>query len=268
MRIPSPLAALAVAAVAGHIVAGGLPGSLGFDSAAFRADADTHARRSLLARIPQGASVQAPDPLLPHLSERRSVHRAPPPERGTEFVALDVAHRRLFARQESLLRTVQEPIVRSWLARRDHRVVFAARDLILLRRGRSPRGGLAARYLQGSAPPDSGQALSACLAVLGAELSGELLHLQLVARGACPHDLAIRLGASAREGRADLLCDGLLSPAHLRRGDSVRSTHALSAAERQAILARGLYLGALRSSGARPEPDDPKSLRVPVRVLR
>jgi hypothetical protein len=268
MRTAVVLAAMSAAAVAGHVLAGGLPGSITFDGAAFRADADTRARRALLAHIPEGASVQAPDPLLPHLSERRSVHRAPPPDRGTEFVALDVAHRRLFARQESLLRTVQEPVVRSWLARPEHRVVFAARDLILLRRGLSPRGGLGARYLEGRAPIESGQALSACLAVRGAELSGEQLHLRLVARAACPHDLAIRFGASARPSRADLLFDGLLSPAHLRPGDAVRSTHALAPAERAAIVAHGLYVGALRSSGARPEPGDPKSLHVPVRLVR
>jgi hypothetical protein len=59
--------------------------------------------------------------------------------------------------------------------------------------------------------------------------------------------------------------DGLLSPAHLRRGDLVQSVHVLEPGLRALIAARGLRLGVLRQSGARPEPDDPMSVAIPLR---
>lgn len=262
----APLA-LVPPALAASALAGGLPWSRDFEAAAFRADAATRARSAVLARIPEGASVQAPDPLLPHLAERRRVHRVPPPERATDFVVLEVAHRARFAHDETLLRTFEEPLVRRWLARRDHRVVLAVGDLIVLRRGQSPRGGLARRYFAGIAPTSAGRALCACLAVRAAELQGDSLTLEFVANSACPDDLALRLGADIRPERVDLLFDGLLSPANLSRGDIVRSTHELSASERRSIMRHGLQVGALRSSGARPDPSDPHSVPVQVRIV-
>ena len=116
------------------------------------------------------------------------------------------------------------------------------------------------------APPDAGRPLTDCLAVRTAELYEKRLELELVARASCPSDLAIRFGAETKPERVDLLFDGLLSPSHVARGDLLRSRHALSASERRAILERGLYVGALRSSGARPRPQDPTSLPVPVRI--
>jgi uncharacterized membrane protein len=261
------LCALLLCSLAGHVLAGGLPGAPAFSLADFRADRATAARRAVIARVGRSASVQAPDALLPHLSERRLVHRAPPPERKTDFVALDVTHRRQFARRDTLLRTVQEPLVRRWLARPDHRVVLAAGDLILLQRNLSPRGGLVRRYFTGVASPDVGRALTSCLAIRNAELSSDDLRLHFVARSSCPDDLALRLGSTPRPARTDLLFDGLLSPAHLARGDAVVSTHPLTATERNAIT-EGLYLGTIRSSGARPRPSDPTSLLIRVQVQK
>jgi len=267
-RFASPigLATLLLASAVGSVIAGGLPWSRDFAAAEFRGDRVTGVRRAAIARVGSSASVQAPDALLPHLSERRSVHRAPPPDRGTEFVVLDVSHRRRFAGNGSLLRTVEEPIARAWLARPDRRVVFAQEDLLILRRGLSPRGGLVRRYFAGVAPPDSGRSLCSCLAVREAELHERRLQIELVARATCPTDLAIRFGPDATPTRVDLLFDGLLSPAHLSRGDLLHSTHVLSAAERAAIVQHGLHVGALRSSGARPRPHDPISLPVRLRL--
>lgn len=59
-----------------------------------------------------------------------------------------------------------------------------------------------------------------------------------------------------------------IRPAHLSRGDLMRSVHALSAREREAIALRGLEVGALRSSGARPRPSDPRSVPVRLRSVR
>jgi uncharacterized membrane protein len=253
--------ALLVTSLAGSVIAGGLPWSRDFDPGAFHADAATGSRQHALAAITPGASVQAPDALLPHLCERRIVHRAPPPPRGTDFVVLDIDHRRRFARQETLLRTTEEPVMRRWLSRADHALVAQDERLLVLQRGGTPRSGLARRYLVGTLPPSEGVALTDCLAIRAAEL-GESLRLEFVARGACPADLAVRLGSARQPTRVDLLFEGCLSPVHLRAGDRLRSPHALSPTERAAILASGLHVGLLRASGAPPRSEDP--VTVPV----
>src|SRR5690606_5560195 len=108
------------------------PLSRDFDRAAFEPDAASYAARKVLAAIPDAASVQAPDPLLPHVAERPIVRRAPPPEAGTDYVVLDVSHRERYARSEDLLRTMEEPIVRRWLARPDHALLVYAPPYALL----------------------------------------------------------------------------------------------------------------------------------------
>lgn len=260
-----PPAALCAAAFVANVLVGGLPWSHDFVARDFRPGRDTAARSRVLAAIGPGVSVQAPDALLPHLIGRPAVFRAPPPEREADVVVLDVTHRRLFAQREDLLRTAQEPNVRRWLAREDHQLALAAGDQLVLYRGRPPRAGLARKYLLGPAPPGRGKRLAACLELRAAELHARAVTLELVARGPCPSDLALRLGADSRPRRVDLLFDGLLSPAHLRPGELLRSRHALDVAERAAIDRRGLHVGALRSSGARPEPADPISVEAPLR---
>lgn len=274
-RIPSwrgaraaGLCALLLAAAVSNVFAGGLPWSRDFVASDFAPDSATNSARQVISLIGPDASVQAPDALLPHLAQRSLVCRVPPPERGTDFVVLDLGHRARFAQQENLLRTIEEPLVRMWLARVDHGLVFADHKLLVMRRGISPRAGLVQRYFAGFASPASGLALTDCLAVQHAELKDTRLELLLVARYACPRDLALRLGADDKPARVELLFDGLLSPAHLTRGDLVRSSYQLSSAERDAIVMRGLHVGALRSSGARPRAFDPVSVEVPLRVLR
>jgi hypothetical protein len=162
------------------------------------------------------------------------------------------------------LRTVEEPVVRDWLAKPNFQVLVATPELLLLERGADPRGGVARRYLVGTASPDVGTPLCGCLAVRSARLRGDDLVLDLVARDACPSDLALRLGVGWRPRRVDLLMDGVVSPAQLRRGDRVRSVHALEPGLRRMLVARGLRLGVLRQSGARPEHGDPMSVPVPL----
>jgi hypothetical protein len=181
---------------------------------------------------------------------------------------LDVSHRRRFAHSEDLLRTIEEPVTRAWLARADHQLLVASGDLLLLRRGRPSRAGLVRRYLAGVAPAASGTKLCACLAVRGARLHARSLVLELVASGACPSDLALRIETTERPSRVDLPFDGLLSPAQLMAGDWLRSRHLLSDDEHRAVALDGqVRIGALRASGARPEPSDPISVRVPVRTM-
>lgn len=259
------LAALAILALASHAVAGGTPLSFDFDAPAFARDHRSDGARAIVARIGPTASVQAPYPLLSHLAERTVLRRTTSPESGTDFYVLDVAHRRRFAGDEDLIRTVEEPRVRDWMARADHRLVLAEGDYYLLERGHAPRTGLGGRALVGRADPSEGQALCGCLAVRGATLAGEVLELALIARGPCPADLALRIGTTDRPRRVDLPFGGWLSPAHLEAGDLAVSRHRVRGAELAAIRAHGLRVGAIRQSGARPEPQDPNSVSVTLR---
>jgi len=227
-----------------------------------RPDERSAQARRIVAAVPQARSVQGPGFLLAHLAERSLVYRGPPPDRQASFVILDVSHRRRYARQETLLRTREEPIVRRWLARPDHALVRLERDFLLLRRGRSPRRGLGARAIRGTTSPDQGDALSACLALRGASLAGARLHLDLVARAPCPADIGLRIGTADKPRRVDLLFDGLFSPVHLRPGDLVRSSHPLDPTERAAALQGELRVGLLRSGGARIDRADPLSVAV------
>jgi uncharacterized membrane protein len=270
-RAPLMSAAVLVPALIAHFVAGGTPLSRDFPVSAFVRDEFTRDAEQIVARIEANdaahgrSSVQGPDALLPHLAERKKVHRGPPPDRGDDFVVLDIGYRARFRHQEALVRTDEEPIVRDWLVRPGYGVIAATPSLLLLKHGADPREGeVARRYLVGTADPDVGTRLTACLAVRSARLRGDTLVLDLVAGGDCPRDLVLRLGVGWRARRVDPLMDGVLSPAHLRRGDRVRSEHELEPGLRRMIVERGLRLGVLRQSGARPEPSDPMSVEVPL----
>jgi uncharacterized membrane protein len=250
------------AAAAASVIAGGMPWSLDYRPRQFTEDEGSRHAARIVGAIPDRATIQAPDRLLPHLAERRRLNRLPPPEHGADFLVLDIGHRRRYAHTEDLVRTEEEPGVRDWFARDDHALVMVEGDLVLLQRGRSPREGLGGRYLTGRASETSGRPVTDCLSVLGADLESDRVCLDLKARGPCPRDLVIRLGTEVRSRRVDLLFDGLLSPVHLRRGDRLRSCHPLDPEERRAIEDKGLRVGALRQSGCRPRHADPISVRV------
>jgi uncharacterized membrane protein len=266
-----------------HHALGGSPLSRDFERAAFVADASTAAARKVLARIPSNASVQAPDALLSHLAERHDVRRAPPPESGSEFTVLDVSHRQRYARKETLLRTSEEPLVRAWLARRDQALWVYAPPYALFARsgveGQSAEATSAARGASDSTKLPCVQAapsaatpgaadtiptrpLTSCLANEGASLRGLQLRLRLRAFAPCPADLALRFGPDAMPARVELLCDGALSPARLRAGDVIVSDYTVTPREAQALYERGLFIGALRASGAPVAGDDPAAIPV------
>lgn len=247
-----------------NLFGGAYPWCVRFDRSAFAADARTEQARRVVAAIAPHASVQAPDALLPHLIERAAVYRVPPPDDNADFVVLDVTHRARYDGREDLLRTIEEPLVRRWLARRDYGLVLAERDFLVFQRGREPREGPAARYLSGLPVGDYGTALTRCLSVISAWLYPQGLELELAAHAPCPADLALRIGIAQDRPRVDLLFDGLLSPA-LLRDERVFSWHALTHAERESIVEHGLLLGALRSSGAPPEYGDP--IDQPIAVI-
>jgi len=242
-----------------------MPWSLVYPAHAFVSDEYSKSSQRTIAVIPQKASVQAPDRLLPHLAERLEVHRAPPPEYETAYVVIDLSHRLRYANSEDLLRTIEEPTVRNWFARSDHALIHEEPDLAVFERNKPVREGLVKRYYVGTADPDKGIRITGCLSILDASLQGYALTIDFVASGMCPNDLAIRLGSIPKSKRVDLLFDGLLSPVHLRAGDRVKSIHSLTVREREAILVNGLYVGALRQSGTRPDHDDPVSVLVPLK---
>lgn len=250
-----------------HFALGGSPLSRDFERAAFRPDAATLAAREVLAQIPAGASVEAPDALLPHLAERLELHRAPPPLHGAAFVVVDVSHRARFARREDLLRTSEEPFVRELAARDNNGLVVYAPPYALFARDQPARSALAARACFVSAPtrPAQENAINACLTALDARLDAGRLSLVLRAERDCPTDLALRLGSEQSPYHVELLCGGKLSPAQLRAGDLVETVVTLNAAEQKLAQAGAIWLGAVRADGKTLDAADPLAVRIPVR---
>ncbi len=256
--------AAAIALGIAHFALAGLPWSRDFERSAFKADAQTQAAQQILSRIPAGASVQAPDALLPHLAERKVLRRKPPPEADTPYLVLDLSHRERFLHSENLLRTVQEPLARAWLSRPDQQLlVYALPYALFERTGNARASSRLARYFVKQV---DGQAtelkLAACLSLAGVALRERALTLTFRAHAACAPDLALRIGASRRPARVDLLFDGALSPALLVAGDLLRSQHELDEGTQLAIARNGLWLGLLRESGAPPEASDPIALKI------
>lgn len=219
---------------------------------------DVAALDRLVAAVPARASAQAPDPILPHLATRHVLHRAAPFAHDDDAIVLDLGHRLRFAHSEDLLRTTEEPVARTVLARLDRRVVSVAGPYLLLLRDRNARVHNVDRM---RIPPrrEPPVRLCDCLSVLRVVRAQGRVAVDLVATGPCPSDLALRLGPGERPRRVDLLFDGQLSPAHLRAGDFVRSYH-----DDPSPGARTIHVGVLRSSGARPAPEDPFDVALPI----
>lgn len=260
----TPAVLLALSLAIGHLIAGGTPLSADFDASAYTNDERSAEAAKLIALIPPDAPVQTPDELLPHLAERFGVHRIRSTDRGARFIVFDLSHRKRFFGDESLLRTLEEPIVRNWLAK-DVAVRHVGERYLLLERGADPRTGLGAQAivahgetLDATSSSNAPERLCDCLELLAARRIENGIELDLRARSACPHDLALRLGEEPQPKRVELLFEGILSPAHLQPGDRLRSRHRLDP------HGETLYVGALRSSGARPEKRDPIALPVAI----
>lgn len=264
LAIDGPMALpLVSASIVAFAVGGGFPLCGGFDARAFARDDNTEIASEMVSIVGPVRSIQAPDALLAHFAARPDLRRAPPPEQNTDFVILELSHRRRLLHDEDLIRTDEEPIARNWLARTDHALRAMGGDYALLERDADPRDGIGfARFVTPGGDASVGRALCSCLAITGARIEGEDLELDLVARAECPSDLALRVGVGYRPRRVDLVAEGTISPAHLIAGDRIRSVHALTERERDAIVREGLRIGALRESGAPPEPGDPPAVDV------
>jgi uncharacterized membrane protein len=258
------LAAMLLSAAVAHALIGGTPLSRDWDPAPFARDARTEAAERAVAHIPEGRSVQAPYALMPHLAEREFVRKPPPPDMNTDFVILDGRHREAFRGDEDLIRTEEEPVLRDWLAKPSYGLVAREGPFYVLRRGVRTRDTVGGAFLRGRAFPDDATRIAACLGVRSAAVRDGKLVLSLVAKDACPSDLAVRLGCAWDPERVDLLFDGLLSPVLLERGDLLESTHDLSTEERACAFAGRMRIGTLRSSGARPDHEDPISVPLAV----
>ncbi len=257
------LAAMLIASALAHVAVGGSPLGLRYDAEAYVDSPRTSAIRRVIAVIPEGASVQAPERMLAHFAERRVLRRPPPPELNTDYVVLDAWSRRVHRHHEALLRTEEEPTLRDWLARTDHALIAAEEDFYVLQRGGNADENVArARFVTGTARPDDGRPLARCLSLIDATLHAHDLVLTLAARAPCETDLALRIGWGFRPGRVDLIAEGALSPALFRSGDRITSVHPLSEEELRQIHAHGLRVGAIRQSGARPDHGDPVGLDV------
>jgi uncharacterized membrane protein len=251
----------------GHFALGGSPLSRDFDRSAFTADPQTVAARDILAQIPEDASVEAPDPLLAHLAERRVLRRAPPPSHGAAFVVVDISQRTRFARREDLLRTSEEPLVRDLLSQSDLGLLVYAPPYALFARGQTPRDTQLTRscFVPAEALPAQDAQINACLSAIDATLHGAQLRLVVRANGVCPPDLALRLGPEQSPYHVELLCGGKLSPAQLRAGDRVESVIDLNASEQRLAASGALWVGAVRANGKTLDPSDPLAVRVLVR---
>ena len=256
--------AVLASALLSHVLHGGSPLSARYDALAYRRDATSRAITEAIALVPPAASVQAPERLLAHFAERRTLRRPPPPETSADYVLFDAWQRRLDAHREELLRTEEEPLVRDWLAREDHALVHARDHVYLLARGAPRDEDLGARHVVGHAGLEEGRALTGCLALLGGRLerdaAGAVLVITLAARDRCESDLALRIGWGYRPRRVDLIASGELSPARFRAGDRIESRHPLTPGELADLEQHGLRVGAIRQSGARPAPGDPVGL--------
>ncbi len=251
-----------------HAFAGGMPLSADFDRASFTEDARSLAAARAVEAIPEGASVQAPYALMPHLVERELISAAPPPDKNYDYVILDAWHRERYAQDESLLRTSEEPNVRDWLARDDYGLVLSQAPYLVFAKGADPRALPQDRGILragGEAIDARGVRLTACLYLVDWSRAGDVLRLDFRASEPCGADMAIRIGEGSRPERVDLLFDGLLSPSHLEPGDRIRSTHPLDEAEVEAFDDGALRVGLLRSSGARPAHEDPVAVTLGLR---
>ena len=117
-KMKRPVTTMAwLACFVGYFVWGGGPGSQGFRVQDFVTEENSLLRHRLLSTIDSGASIQAPDALLPHLAERKELHRTPPDEVefGADIVILDVSHRQRFP-QRMWSQTI-ERITRSTMVR-------------------------------------------------------------------------------------------------------------------------------------------------------
>ena len=118
-----------------YILWGGGPMSRQYSKLSFEMDESSMAAQRVVDFIEPNASVQAPDLLLPHLAERKELHRAPPNaiDFSSDVVVLDVSHRRRYPK-EKWHTTIEEPLIQRWLTHTEYKLTAEFGDWFLFKR--------------------------------------------------------------------------------------------------------------------------------------
>lgn len=256
-----------------HRRAGATPLSRRWDGNAFREDYRTPQLRSLLARIPQEASIVAIDPVLPHIATRPLFQRAARWTRPSDWVLLSLEHRRRFLQTQNLWRSEEEIPIRNALHRPAYGVYAATNDFLLLRRNWDARAHARGRYVEFQRSDEMieqqdtiGASLSLVAWGLRRAPGGTVVVLELEARRQLPADLGLEVGWGPLRPNGDrsdpthivasLPFDGLFSPVYIRNGERVRTEVPLSV-PLATVRTTELYLGVRRIDGSRLDPEAP-----------
>ena len=275
------IALLAALAGSAHMQrrAGHLPG-IGrfFDPANHRRGERAAALDALIARIPPGAPLSAPDFVLPHVAERPRFHREPPPERALDYRILSMEHRRRDLGSQSVWRSVEEPILRGALHWRRYGVYDVQGDFVLLREFWPVRAYARGRYVEF----DLDERTHAAHAELGDDLNvagwgmvplqdGARVVILLKVKHALPFDLGFELGWGPLRPHLDRQdpthtwafspFDGVFMPPFCREGEVVR-TEVVVPARVEALAAHGVWFGARRVDGSRLQASAPHWVRL------
>lgn len=269
------VAALAVTAGTVHMQhrAGSLPG-LGRHhlQAAYTRDARANSLDAVAALLAPEQIVAGPDYLLPHIAERRELHRYQPPMRNrVDVLVLSAEHRNLHTGTQEIWRNTEEEQLRQALLQPNYGVYRVVGDYLLLRRNWEHRTYARGRYVDFE--PDS--ALHAAHTEVGASLiiagwgmtpiaHGTRVTVLVVPRETWPIDLGFELGwgpmreadqhPQPEQTYAFLPFDGVFLPNEVRVGEVARTSVEVPATPNE-LRAHGVYFGARRIDGSRLNRD-------------
>lgn len=251
-----------IAAVPINLMFANVPWGKLFVKSDYLKDLDSIAGRRIVDRIPASVSVQAPDKLLAHLSERPLVKRGPlmdrPTDSLTQFVVIDTGYRQHYIGQEALLRTTEEPQVRAWLARKDYEIIAYEKPFLLLQHNVRFPTSYQATWLHAAPQHPMKRKVTQCLRLDGYELKAQALELTFHVSAQCRDDIAIRFEYPLRKWRTDLLCEGSFAPSKFPVGHWIRSVHTINSEENEMLTSNPSFsIGMVRSDGKTVEPSDP-----------
>lgn len=249
-----------------------------FDPSHHRADARQPSLDALLSRLPSDASVSAPDFVLPHIAERRRIHREPPPPRAIDYRILSMEHRARYLGSQSLWRSEEEPLLRGALFWRRYGLYEVHGDFALLRERWPVRGYARGRYVEFEVDPrthaahaDVGDDLAVAGWGMEALQDGARVVILLKVKRPLPFDLGFELGWGAMRPHLDredpartwafLPFDGLFVPPFCHTGEVVR-TEVVVPERVEVLAAQGVWFGARRVDGSRLDPASPHWVRL------